>query len=171
MFIITKVRKPHNANHGRDQQDVGMVIKLKLKPLPLTYRNNGIKGAALLYDVNTLFTRTTDLDPMDRRSSGCDCFKFVGETPAFCCGNGQHTIISHPPHADYLQRLFDGSDVNSEHFLANIRKYNCAFQMTSKSNNDNYVTSNIITYVFGVIAIPEGASLESYNYLHTMITI
>ena len=121
--------------------------------------------------VNTLFTRTTDLDPMDRRSSGCDCFKFVGETPAFCCGNGQHTIISHPPHADYLQRLFDGSDVNSEHFLANIRKYNCAFQMTSKSNNYNYVTSNIITYVFGVIAIPGGASLESYNYLHTMITI
>ena len=63
MFIITKVRKPHNANLGRDQQDVGMVIKLKLKPLPLTYRNNGIKGAALLYDVNTRVVYRLD-DPI-----------------------------------------------------------------------------------------------------------
>ena len=77
-------------------------------PGVLFYRHNGFEGVALLYDAHN-FTRTTDLGPMNCRFPGCQCMKFVEETPAFCCGNGKHRIVNHPPHPDYLQRLFDGA--------------------------------------------------------------
>ena len=108
-------------------------------PGVLFYRHNGFEGVALLCDAHN-FTRTTDLGPMNCRCPGCQCMKFVEETPAFCCGNGKHRIVNHPPHPDYLQRLFDGRDADSAHFLANIRKYNCAFQMTSQSGDHYYLS-------------------------------
>ena len=35
-----------------------------------------------------------------------------------------------------LQHLYEGVDSNGKHFLANIRKYNSAFQMTSFGCNE-----------------------------------
>ena len=53
------------------------------------------------------------------------------KTESLCCskGNVQLDAFLQPP--VFLQHLYEDVDSNGKHFLTNIRKYNCAFQMTS----------------------------------------
>lgn len=61
----------------------------------------------------------------------CQALKFENEPPGMCCLNGkiQLPILEEPP--DPLRYYLSGTSAESQHFLKNIRKYNCCFQMTS----------------------------------------
>ena len=66
----------------------------------------------------------------------CGAHKFSGKTPSMCCSAQQVSFDFFPPLPDYRAQLYDSDTPDSRHFLANIRKYNCAFQMTSFEYNE-----------------------------------
>ena len=87
---------------------------------------------ALEYDPET-FQIETCLGEM-RQVCACGASRFSGEPPSICCANGQVSLQQFPPPPEYLRQLYDGHHPHSKHFLDNIRKYNCVFQMTSEFN-------------------------------------
>ena len=68
--------------------------------------------------------------------SNCGAFKFEKETDSLCCSKGNVKLDEFPPVQAFLQHLYEGIDSNGKHFLANIRKYNSVFQMTSFGCNE-----------------------------------
>jgi len=62
--------------------------------------------------------------------------KFEQETESLCCLKGNVQLGSFPQPQPPLQHLYEGVDSNGKHFLANIRRYNSAFQMTSFGCNE-----------------------------------
>ena len=65
--------------------------------------------------------------------SNYDALKFERET---CCLKGNVKLNEFPQLQPFLQHLYESTGINGKHFLANIRKYNCAFQMTSFGCNE-----------------------------------
>ena len=61
----------------------------------------------------------------------CQAAKFQEESKAICCGNGKYSLDPYPNLPAPIKELFNGDSADSEHFLKNIRRYNCAFQITS----------------------------------------
>lgn len=61
----------------------------------------------------------------------CNAVKFPKEPPGLCCVNGKVRLpaLAAPP--EPLRTLLSGVGQESNHFLANIQKYNNCFQMTS----------------------------------------
>lgn len=88
------------------------------------------KPPAFTY-TDTNFDNSCSLGQMTNVCSHCNATKFQGETKSFCCGNGKHKLEALPPLPAEIRDLFTGNAPDSEHFLNNIRKYNCTFQMTS----------------------------------------
>ena len=68
--------------------------------------------------------------------SNCGALKFEKETDSLCCSKGKIQLDEFPQPQTFLQHLYEGIDRNGKHFLANIRKYNSAFQMTSFGCNE-----------------------------------
>ena len=62
--------------------------------------------------------------------------KFERETDSLCCSKGNVQLEEFPQVQPFLQHLHEGTDSNGKHFLANICKYNCAFQITSFGCNE-----------------------------------
>ncbi|XP_014772301.1 uncharacterized protein LOC106870662 [Octopus bimaculoides] len=89
------------------------------------------------YNPNIQYDGHPDINigDMSITCSFCNANKWSRETPAMCCTNGKvnPTPLQDPP--QLLRSLYDGTNTESKHFLNNIRKYNCAFQMTSFSAN------------------------------------
>ena len=68
-----------------------------------------------------------------------------------CCLQGQIQLPPLSPLLDGLQKLYDGSDVNSCHFLENIRRYNTAFAFTLMGVKVNErVTGTFRVYAFKI---------------------
>ncbi|XP_029643352.1 uncharacterized protein LOC115217809 [Octopus sinensis] len=65
----------------------------------------------------------------------CNAKKWAGEPPAMCCLNGKVSLPPLRELPDPLKELLTGSTSRSSKFLQLIRKYNCAFQMTSFGAN------------------------------------
>ena len=65
----------------------------------------------------------------------CGALKFAKE---LCCSKGKIQLDVFPQPQPFLQHLYEGVDSNGnlKHFLASIRKYNSAFQMTSFGCNE-----------------------------------
>ena len=57
--------------------------------------------------------------------------KFQEESKAICCGNGKYSLEPYQNLPAPIKELFNSDSADSEHFLKNIRRYNCVFQMTS----------------------------------------
>ena len=53
-----------------------------------------------------------------------------------CCSKGKVQLEEFPQPQPFLKHLYEGVDSNGKHFLANIRKYNSAFQMNSFGCNE-----------------------------------
>ncbi|CAE1253268.1 unnamed protein product [Acanthosepion pharaonis] len=65
----------------------------------------------------------------------CNAKKWPGESAGLCCSDGK---VQLPPFQELpasLKALLEGSSPDSKHFLAKIRQYNSAFQMTSFGGN------------------------------------
>ena len=85
---------------------------------------------ALNYNAND-FCNTTNVGTLSLECSNCGAIKFPMETESLCCSKGNVQLDAFPQPPVFLQHLYEGVDSNGKHFLTNIRKYNCAFQMTS----------------------------------------
>ena len=82
------------------------------------------------------FYSTTDIGTLSLECSSCGALKFERETDSLCCSKGNVKLEEFSQVQPFLQHLYEGIDSNSKHFLANIRKYYCAFQMTSFGCNE-----------------------------------
>ena len=82
------------------------------------------------------FFSTTDVGTLSIECSHCDALKFPGETESLCCSKGNVQLEPFPQPQPFLLHLYEGTDSDGKHFLNNIRKYNCAFQMTSFGCNE-----------------------------------
>lgn len=71
------------------------------------------------------------IGPMNNICRHCKALKFRNGTPGICCANGKVQLPDLLPPPEPLQTLLLGDTPQSKHFLANIRKYNSCFQMTS----------------------------------------
>jgi len=82
------------------------------------------------------FYNITDVGTLSIQCTNCGALKFHKEIESLCCSKGNVQLDEFPQVQPFLQHLYDGTDSNGKHFLANIRKYNCAFQMTSFGCNE-----------------------------------
>lgn len=77
------------------------------------------------------FNNVCSIGELSHHCSHCNAIKFKNETKGFCCGNGKHKLDELPRLPPEIHDLYYGHSLHSEHFLSNLRKYNCVFQMTS----------------------------------------
>ena len=82
------------------------------------------------------FVSNTSVGLLNIECSHCGALKFSKETEGFCCSKGNVNIDVFPQPPPFLQHLYESTGSDSNHFLSNIRKYNCAFQMTSFGCNE-----------------------------------
>ena len=90
---------------------------------------------ALNYQADN-FLNTTSVGLLNVQCQKCDALKFNKETEGLCCSKGNVKLDAFPQLQPFLQHLYEGTDSEGKHFLSNIRKYNCAFQMTSFGCNE-----------------------------------
>ena len=115
------------------------------------------KLALGLYQSENLYN-TTDVDILSLQCSHCGPFKFENETDLVCCSKGNVQLDEFPQVQPFLQHL--------KHFSANIRKCNCAFQMTSFGCNEvsmfgfnlTFRIQGQVYYLIGSIVPTEGKS-------------
>ena len=82
------------------------------------------------------FLNTTSVGLLNVQCQKCGALKFNKETEGLCCSKGKVKLDAFPQLQPFLQHLYEGTDSEGKHFLSNIRKYNCAFQMTSFGCNE-----------------------------------
>ena len=82
------------------------------------------------------FVNTTSVGLLNVECPNCGAIKFSKETEGFCCSKGNVKLDAFQQPPSFLQHLYEGTGSDSNHFLSNIRKYNCAFQMTSFGCNE-----------------------------------
>ena len=95
--------------------------------------------------------------------SNCGALKFEKETDSLCCNV---KLDEFPQVQPFLQHLYEGTDSSGKHFLANMRKYNCAFQMTSFGCNEvsmsgfnpSFRIQDQVYHLIGSIVPTEGES-------------
>ena len=90
---------------------------------------------ALNYQADN-FLNTTSVGLLNVQCQKCGALKFNKETEGLCCSKGNVKLDAFPQLQPFLQHLYEGTDSEGKHFLTNIRKYNCAFQMTSFGCNE-----------------------------------
>ena len=74
------------------------------------------------------FRCVTLLGAMSIVCAHCAACRFSAETKGICCNVGKTQPPVHPSPRAYLLSLMSFEDVDSKHFLDNIRFYNNAFQ-------------------------------------------
>lgn len=88
---------------------------------------------AFYYDCKKQYSGHPDIaiGKMNMICQYCHARKFKGETAGMCCSSGKVSLpeIEVPPPELLAYMTRDSPDSN--HFLQNIRRYNCCFQMTS----------------------------------------
>ena len=90
---------------------------------------------ALIYQPEN-FCNTTNIGTLSLQYSNCGALKFERETDSLCCSKGDVQLEKFPQVQPFLQHLYEDTDSNGKQVLANICKYNCAFQMTSFGCNE-----------------------------------
>lgn len=131
-----------------------------------------LKFGAFQYDANYDYSQhpSVVIGTMEKVCAHCQALKFKNETPGMCCANGKVKLpeLQAPP--EPLATLITGETTQSKHFLANIRKYNSCFQMTSFGATnivrDNYmptfkVQGQIYHRAGSLLPLPD----EDYRYL------
>lgn len=88
---------------------------------------------AFNYDPTVNFSDdpTFSIGLMDNECQYCGALKYANEAPGMCCSNGKVRLPPLAPMVEPLRSLTQGDTPMSKRFLARIRKYNSAFQMTS----------------------------------------
>ena len=120
---------------------------------------------ALNYNAGSFYD-TTNVGTLSVECSNCGAFKFPMETESLCCSKGNVQLDAFPQPPVFLQHLYEGVDSNGKHFLTNIRKYNCAFQMTSfgcseiiiAGFNPSFRIQGQVYHLIGSIISAEGES-------------
>lgn len=116
----------HRANRTNQQRDNIRCARRNASSVDLN-------RAAFQYDCTIDYSSHPSvlIGPMNVVCEHCSALKFAGETPGLCCLNGKVKLPFLTPPPEPLHSLLCGETPESKHFLANTRKYNCCFQMTS----------------------------------------
>ena len=130
---------------------------------------------ALNYQADN-FYNTTDVGSLSIECSNCGAFKFHKETDSLCCSKGNVQLNEFPQLQPFLQHLYEGIHSNGKLFLANIRKYNCAFQLTSFGCNEvamvgfnpSFRKQGQVYHLIGSIVPSQGESLNLLKYISSM---
>ena len=94
----------------------------------------------------------------------CGALKFPQETESLCCLKGNVQLEAFPQSQSFLRHLYEGTNTAGKHFLASIRKYNSAFQMTSFGCNEITMAGfNPSFRVQGQVYHRTKSSLSSYR--------
>ena len=129
---------------------------------------------AFRYDANYDYSLhpSVVIGKMDKLCVYCSALKFKNETPGMCCAGGKVKLpeLHSPP--EPLSTLVSGGTSQSKHFLANIRKYNSCFQMTSFGATNIVRESYMPTFnVQGQIYHRAGSLLPLPNADHKFLQI
>ena len=127
---------------------------------------------ALNYNADN-FYNTTNVGTLSVECSNCGALKFSMETESLCCSKGNVQLDAFPQPPVFLQHLYEGVDSNGKHFKTNIRKYNCAFQMTSfgcseitmAGFNPSFRIQGQVYHLIGSIVPAEGESPKFPRYI------
>ena len=122
--ILQSANLQPSPNPQIEERPPNPQIEERLQPLPQPL------PPALSY-CHSNFKNTCSVGEMTFICNICQAAKFQEESKAICCGNGKYSLDPYPNLPAPIKELFNGDSVDSEHFLKNIRRYNCAFQMTS----------------------------------------
>lgn len=90
-----------------------------------------MENAAFEYDVDQDYSMHACIGPMSEICRHCKALKFRCETPGMCCCGGRVKLPAFETPPDPLRSLVFDTSPTSKHFMAQIRDYNSAFQMTS----------------------------------------
>ena len=85
---------------------------------------------AMRYDRDNFVTKS-NIGNLTVICNFCRAITFQGERAGLCCNKGKIVLDSYPPPPEDIRYLFINSNTDAKHFLANIKRYNSAFQMTS----------------------------------------
>ena len=115
------------SNGNRDQQNLARRVRRQ------TGATINFERAAFNYDstIDYSVERSVAIGPMSVVCQHCKAYKFSSETPGMCCASGKVKLPALNPPPEPLRSLLSGTGRESSHFLTNIQKYNCCFQMTS----------------------------------------
>ena len=129
---------------------------------------------AFYYDSNydySLHPRVI-IGKMDKLCGYYGALKFKNETPGMCCSGGKVKLPELHPSPEPLSTLVSGDTSESKHFLANIRKYNSCFQMTSFGATNIVCENYMPTFkVQGQIYHRAGSLLPLPDADHTFLQI
>lgn len=92
-----------------------------------------LERAAFRYDprIDYCADKSVTIGEMTTICKYCKALKYSGESTGLCCADGKVKLPQLVPPPDPLRSLVSGMGNDSKHFLANIKKYNNCFQMTS----------------------------------------
>ncbi|CAH1114924.1 unnamed protein product [Psylliodes chrysocephalus] len=107
--------------------------KLRKNQTDQTRSRGRVELQAFHYDCKKKYIEHPNviIGKMDTICKYCNERKFQGETAGMCWSNGKVNLppLNIPP--PELLAYMNGETPDSNHFLQNIRRYNCCFQMTS----------------------------------------
>ena len=139
--IIEEVRSRMRTLRNRQSTDQREVENRKSKERMATLRKKraatskieNLELQAFHYDCKKQYSEHPNIviGKMDTICEYCHARKFKGETAGMCCSSGKVNLpaLNVPP--PQLLAYMTGKVPDSNHFLQNIRRYNCCFQMTS----------------------------------------
>ena len=119
------------------------------------------------------FIKVCNVGRLTIQCDKCNASKFKKETKAFSCGNGKYKLDLLPPLPPDFNALYCGNSLHSEHFLSILRKYKCAFQITSfgckeiklSGWNPNFRIQGQACYLFGSL-VPNGDQTAAFLQIY-----
>ena len=129
-----RVRTAQARNSDTVQQQESRLVADRIRTARVRHTPHvDLNLGAFHYDANIDYCLHSSviIGKMDKTCGYCGALKFKNETPGMCCAGGKVKLpeLREPP--EPLSTLVSGNTSQSKHFLANIRKYNSCFQMTS----------------------------------------
>ena len=133
----------------------------------LTIRNERL---AFRYDPTVDYAADVSVDfgTMSTVCQHCNALRFRHEPPGLCCASGKVKLPRLTPPPEPLTSLLSGQELRSKHFLQNIQKYNCSFQMTSFGAN--IIEERGFNPTFKVYSFPTAIQITYTNKQHTFTT-
>lgn len=98
-----------------------------------THQLDNLELQAFNYDCKKQYSEHPNIviGKMNTICKYCHAQKFKGETAGMCCSSGKVKLPALDAPPPQLLEYMTGKTPDSNHFLQNIRRYNCCFQMTS----------------------------------------
>ena len=127
------------AQENTEQREQRLENRRQADAIARAHERENANRLAYEYDKESPLIHS-EIGKMDMCCPHCGAMKFRGETQRLCCGGGAISLQLFPRLPSDLEDLTSGMTPESKHFLANIRKYNSCFSMTSFGHKEAVVS-------------------------------